>query len=87
MTLSSHNYPKWTNVDGIGCEWQISAPEGFIIVLEFNHFDVSNLLGFVKKFVIVFCNNCVCLHISYLLMVPNIPLSHSMMEFVIKPKK
>ena len=51
MTLASPNYPKWYNADGVGCEWLISAPEGFIIALEFNHFNVSNLLlDFIKKF-------------------------------------
>ena len=50
MTLSSPNYPKWYNADGVGCEWLISAPEGFIVALEFNHFHVSNLSVFVKKF-------------------------------------
>ena len=44
MTLSSPNYPKWYKPDDMGgCEWLISAQEGFIIALEFNHFDVSNL--------------------------------------------
>ena len=43
MTLSSPNYPKWYNADGVGCEWLISAPEGFIIALEFNNFTVSYL--------------------------------------------
>ena len=43
MTLSSPNYPKWYNADGIDCEWLISAPEGYIIALEFNHFDVNYL--------------------------------------------
>ena len=45
MTLSSPNYPKWYKPDGMrGCDWLVSAQEGFIIALEFNHFDVSNLL-------------------------------------------
>ena len=44
MTLSSPNSAKWYNADGVGCEWLISAPEGFIIALEFNYFHVSNLL-------------------------------------------
>ena len=57
MTLSSPNYPKWYNADGVGCEWLISAPEGFIIALEFNHFHVSNLLDFVKIFVTVLYTN------------------------------
>ena len=80
MTLSSPNYPKWYNADGIVCEWLISAPEGFIIALEFNHFHVSNLF-FLKQ-------NCyntlqhLFLHISYGIMT----LYHSMMEYVIKPK-
>ena len=42
MTLSSPNYPKWYNADGVGCEWLITAPEGFNIALEFNHFHVGN---------------------------------------------
>ena len=54
MTLSSPNYPKWYNADVVGCEWLISAPEGFIIALDFNHFHVSNLLDFVKKFFITY---------------------------------
>ena len=49
MTLSSPNYPKWYNADGVGCEWLISAPEGFIIALEFNHFHVRYVLDFVKE--------------------------------------
>lgn len=40
MTLSSPNYPLWYNADGAGCQWLISAPEGFIVALEFNHFHV-----------------------------------------------
>ena len=40
MTLSSPNYPKWSPADGMGCDWQISAPEGYIIALEFNHFEL-----------------------------------------------
>ena len=55
MTLSSPNYPKWY---GGNCEWLISAQEGFIIALEFNHFHVRYLLDFVKKFVIKLCNIC-----------------------------
>ena len=50
MTLSSPDYPKWYKADGTGCEWLISAPEGSIIALEFNYFDVSDFLDFVKKF-------------------------------------
>ena len=47
LTLSSPNFPKWYNADGVGCEWLISAPEGFIVAIEFNHFHVST---FVMKF-------------------------------------
>ena len=46
MTLSSPNYPKWYNADGVGCQWLISAPEGFIVALEFNHFQVITILIF-----------------------------------------
>ena len=55
MKLSSPNYPKFYPEDGIGCEWLISAQEGFIIALEFNHFDVRNLLDFVMKFALTYC--------------------------------
>ena len=55
MTLSSPNYPKWYATADVDCEWLISAKEGFIIALEFNHFNVSNLLlDFIKKFAIIF---------------------------------
>ena len=44
MTLSSPNYPDFPNyADSIGCEWLISAPERFIIALEFNNFTVSDI--------------------------------------------
>ena len=76
MTLSSPNYPKWYNADGVGCEWLISAPEGFIIALEFNHFHVRYLLDFVKKFATFFS------FISYGMMT----FYHYMMELVIKQK-
>ena len=55
MRLSSPNYPKWYKADGVGCEWLITAPEGFIIALEFNHFHVSNLQYFVKMITTI-CN-------------------------------
>ena len=45
MTLSSPNYPKQYIADGVGCEWQLSAPKGFIIALEFNYFNVRNSCG------------------------------------------
>ena len=54
MILSSPNYPKSYNADGVRCEWLISAQEGFIIALEFNDFDVRNLLDFFMKFAITF---------------------------------
>ena len=40
ITLSSPNYPKWYNADGLGCEWLVSAPEGSLVALEFNYFDI-----------------------------------------------
>ena len=46
MTLSSPNFPNWYNADGVGCEWLISAPEGFIIALEFSNFTVRCSLDF-----------------------------------------
>ena len=50
MTLSSPNYPHWYYADDVGCEWLISSPEGFIVALEFIHFDVNNLLDFLKLY-------------------------------------
>ena len=41
QNLSSPFYPQNYFADGDGCEWLITAPEGHIISLEFNHFDVS----------------------------------------------
>ena len=49
MKLSSPDYPKEYKADGMGCDWLISAPEGFIIALEFHHFHVSNLLDFLRN--------------------------------------
>ena len=43
MTLSSPSYPKWYKADGVGCDWQLRAPDGFFIVLEFKSFHVSKL--------------------------------------------
>ena len=54
MKLTSPNYPKWYFVDGVGCDWLLTAPEDHIIALEFNDFDVRNLLDFVMKFAITF---------------------------------
>ena len=42
--LSSPYYPKSYFTDGHVCEWLIIAPEGNIIYLEFDHFDVSEKL-------------------------------------------
>ena len=42
--LSSPYYPQNYFTDGIGCEWVITAPEGHIISLEFDHFSVSKNL-------------------------------------------
>ena len=62
MTLSSPHYPKWYNADGVGCEWQLSAPEGFIIALEFIHFHVNMLaLDLFKKNVVKPCTMYFCL--------------------------
>ena len=44
--LSSPYYPQNYFADGDGCEWLITAPEGNIISLEFDHFDVSEKLNF-----------------------------------------
>ena len=63
MILSSPNYPKWYNAYGIGCEWLISAPEGFIIALEFDHFHVINLINFVKKSFVITLSNIFFTHI------------------------
>ena len=38
--LSSPNYPQNYFDDGVGCEWLITAPEGHIISLEFDHVDL-----------------------------------------------
>ena len=39
--LSSPYYPYDYFIDGVGCEWLITAPEGNIISLEFDYFDVN----------------------------------------------
>ena len=57
MKLSSPNYPKWYNFDDVGCEWVISAQEGFIIALEFNHFHVSNLVLYINNITKI-CDIC-----------------------------
>ena len=40
MTLVSPHYPKNYFADNTICEWLLTAPEGNIIALEFNHFEV-----------------------------------------------
>ena len=44
--LSSPYHPQNYFADGDGCEWLITAPEGNIISLEFDHFNVSKKLNF-----------------------------------------
>ena len=48
--LSSPYYPQKYFSDGIGCEWLITAPEGHIISLEFDYFNVSKNLNSKWKF-------------------------------------
>ena len=46
QTLSSPYYPLNCFADGDGCDWLITAPEGNIISLEFDHFEVSIKMNF-----------------------------------------
>ena len=48
--LSSPYYPQNYFTDGIGCEWVITAPEGHIISLQFDHFNVSKNQNSKQKF-------------------------------------
>ena len=41
--LSSPYYPDYYFADDNNCEWLITAPEGHIISLEFDHFVSRNL--------------------------------------------
>ena len=50
MEISSPYYPQNYFTDGIGCEWVITAPEGHIISLEFDYFNVSKNLISKQKF-------------------------------------
>ena len=50
QTLSSPYYPEDYLSDGIGCEWIITAPEGYLISLEFDYFHVSKNLFPKQKF-------------------------------------
>ena len=43
QTLSSPYYPQYFFTDGYNCEWLITAPEGNVISLEFDFFDVSKI--------------------------------------------
>ena len=51
--LSSPYYPENYFADGYGCEWLITAPEGNIISLEFDHFNVINIKMQNKDFHLV----------------------------------
>ena len=57
QTLTSPNYPKSYFPDTGGCDWLITAPEGNIIYLEFDYFNVS------KKHNL--CIKNIYLHISF----------------------
>ena len=48
--LSSPYYPENYFDDGNSCEWLITAPEGNIVSLEFDHFNVSKNLISKQKF-------------------------------------
>ena len=39
--LSSPYHHKYFFADGDGCEWLITAPEGNVISLEFDHYEVG----------------------------------------------
>ena len=47
MSVSSPYYPQNYFPDGDGCEWNITAPEGSIISLEFHHLNVIEKKLFV----------------------------------------
>ena len=49
-TLSSPFFPEDYFADGNSCEWLISAPEGYIISLEFHKFDVNKKLNLLQQF-------------------------------------
>ena len=50
QTLTSPYYPQNYFSDGDSCEWYITAPEGNIISLEFDHFNVSKNANLKQKF-------------------------------------
>ena len=47
--LSSPYYPQNYFANGDGCKWLITAPEGHIISLEFDHFDVRKKTEFLNR--------------------------------------
>ena len=49
--LSSPYYPKHYFIDADGCEWFIIAPEGHIISLEFDDFNVTNKVNSLIRFI------------------------------------
>ena len=49
MEISSPYYPQNYFADGDICEWLITAPEGNIIFLAFDHFNVSKELKFLDR--------------------------------------
>ena len=59
-SVSSPYYPQNYFADGDVCEWLITAPEGSIISLEFDHLNVSekNYLSGVMAF--QFNSNLLC---------------------------
>ena len=59
-SVSSPYYPQEHFVDGDVCEWLITAPEGSIVSLEFDHLNVSekNYLSRVMAF--QFNSNLLC---------------------------
>ena len=48
-SVSSPYYPQEHFVDGDVCEWLITAPEGSIIFLEFDHLNVSEKKLLVRR--------------------------------------
>ena len=50
QTLFSPYYPENYFADGNSCHWLITAPEGYIISLEFDYFHVSKNLFPKQKF-------------------------------------
>ena len=59
MKLTSPNYPKWFFADRKGCDWLLTAPEGNIIALEFNDFEVITIPVIYIYFVILKNSHCI----------------------------